>query len=206
MYNDNERERTMALRAALLEKGVHTHEQMEEMENSFDAWGPHNGAAVIAKAWVDPEYKQALLADAKAATEHYSAISPFDWDLVALENTDTVHNVLVCSLCSCTYKPLIGQPPFWYKSLEYRARLVRDPRGVLAEMGLDVPREKEIKVWDITAETGYLVIPQRPAGTEGWTETELAAIVTKKCLIGAAVPQVGGAAGQSSNNAQSVEA
>lgn len=200
MYDDNELERTLALKEALLEKGLHSIEEFETMENSFDAWGPKNGAEVVAKSWIDENFRQQLLKDAKAATANYSAISPFDWDLVVLENTDTVHNVLVCSLCSCTYKPLIGQPPFWYKSLEYRARLVREPREVLSEMGLTLDPKVEIRVWDITAETGYLVIPQRPVGTEGWSEQELAGIVTKKSLIGAGLPDmslVRGAAGSS---------
>lgn len=192
MYQDNEHARTLALRDALLEKGVHTAAEFKSMEESFDRWSPANGAAVVAKSWVDPKFRQELLADAKAATAEYSAISPFDWDLVALENTPHVHHVLVCTLCSCTYKPLIGQPPFWYKSLEYRARVVREPRAVLEEMGLSLPETKEIKVWDITAETGYIVIPQRPEGTEGWSEERLASMITKKCLTGTALPDPAG--------------
>jgi len=192
MYQDNEHARTLALRDALLEKGVHTEAEFKSMEESFDRWSPANGAAVVAKSWVDPTFRQKLLADAKEATAEYSAISPFDWDLVALENTPNVHHVLVCTLCSCTYKPLIGQPPFWYKSLEYRARVVREPRAVLEEMGLSLPETTEIKVWDITAETGYIVVPQRPEGTEGWSEERLASMITKKCLTGTALPDPAG--------------
>lgn len=192
MYQDNEYERTLALRDALLEKGVHTEAEFTAMEESFDRWTPANGAAVVVKSWVDPKFRQELLADAKAATADYSAISPFDWDLVALENAPDVHHVLVCTLCSCTYKPLIGQPPFWYKSLEYRARVVREPRVVLEEMGLVLPLTTQIKVWDITAETGYIVIPQRPQGTEDWSEDRLASMITKKCLTGTALPDPSG--------------
>ncbi|QHI99128.1 nitrile hydratase subunit alpha [Xylophilus rhododendri] len=191
MHFNNEKERTLALRDALIAKGMHTQAEVDAMEEGFETWTPANGAAVVARAWCDPDFKQRLLADALGTANEVVQPVPFGgWDALALENTDKVHNVLVCTLCSCTIKSLIGQPPHWYKSLAYRARLVREPRAVLGEFGLTLAPEVEIKVWDITAETGYMVIPVRPAGTEGWSEAELASIVTKKSLIGVEQPDV----------------
>ncbi|MDM0015078.1 nitrile hydratase subunit alpha [Variovorax sp. J22P168] len=191
MYFNNEKERTLALRDALLAKGLHAQAEVDATEQGFESWTPDNGAAVVARAWCDPDFRERLLSNTLAAANEVVQPVPFgDWDAVALENTHKVHNVLVCTLCSCTIKSLIGQPPVWYKSLAYRARLVREPRAVLREFGLELDRDVEIKVWDITAETGYMVIPQRPSGTEAWSERELASIVTKKCLIGVAQPDV----------------
>ncbi len=192
MHFNHEKQRTLALRDALLAKGLHTQAEVDTMEEGFETWTPLNGAAVVARAWCDPAFKERLLANALQAANEVVQPVPFGgWDAVALENTAEVHNVLVCTLCSCTIKSLIGQPPVWYKSLAYRARMVREPRAVLQEFGLVLNTGVEIKVWDITAETGYMVIPQRPAGTEDWSERELASIVTKKCLIGVALPDVG---------------
>ena len=191
MHFNNEKDRTLALRDALIAKGMHTQAEVEAVEKGFETWTPANGAAVVARAWCDPDFKDRLLANALAAADEVVQPVPFGgWDAVALENTDKIHNVLVCTLCSCTIKSLIGQPPHWYKSLAYRARLVREPRAVLQEFGLELESDVEIKVWDISAETGYMVIPARPAGTEGWSEAELASIVTKKCLIGVEQPDV----------------
>lgn len=191
MHFNNEKERTLALRDALVAKGLHTRAEVDAVEEGFETWTPANGAAVVARAWTDPAFKQRLLGNALATANEVVQPLPFGgWDAVALENTPTVHNVLVCTLCSCTIKSLIGQPPVWYKSLAYRARLVREPRAVLREFGLELAPEVEVKVWDITAETGYMVIPERPAGTEGWSEAELASIVTKKALIGVEQPDV----------------
>lgn len=190
MHIKNEKERTLALRDALVAKGLLLRADIDAMEEGFETWTPANGAAIVARAWCDPAFRQRLLDNALTASAEVCQTAAFGWDLVALENTNEVHNVLVCSLCSCTFKPLIGTPPVWYKSLAYRARLVREPRSVLKELGLELETDITIKVWDITAETGYIVIPERPAGTEGWSEKELASIITKKCLIGAALPDV----------------
>ncbi len=191
MHFNNEKERALALRDALVAKGLHTQAEIDAVEESFETWTPANGAAAVARAWTDPAFKQRLLDNALAAANELVQPVPFGgWDAVAVENTAQVHNVLVCTLCSCTIKSLIGQPPVWYKSLAYRARLVREPRAVLQEFGLALAPEVEIKVWDITAETGYMVLPERPAGTEGWSEAELASIVTKKVLIGVELPDV----------------
>ena len=191
MHFNNEKQRTLALRDALIAKGLHTQDEVDAMEHGFESWTPRNGAALVARAWCDPAFRERLLADTLTAANEVVQPVPFGgWDAVSLENTEKVHNVLVCTLCSCTIKSLIGQPPVWYKSLAYRARMVREPRAVLQEFGLELEPEVEIKVWDITAETGYMVIPRRPDGTDGWSERELASIVTKKCLIGVAQPDV----------------
>lgn len=192
MHFNNEKERTLALRDALVAKGLHTRAEVDAVEEGFETWTPANGAAVVARAWCDPAFKQRLLSNALEAANEVVQPLPFGgWDALALENTDKVHNVLVCTLCSCTIKSLIGQPPVWYKSLAYRARMVREPRAVLREFGLELAPDVEIKVWDITAETGYMVIPARPKGTEGWSEAELASIITKKSLIGVELPDIG---------------
>jgi nitrile hydratase len=191
VHFNNEKERTLALRDALLAKGLHAKADVDAMEEGFETWTPNNGAAVVARAWCDPAFRERLLSNTLAAANEVVQPVPFGgWDAVALENTDKVHNVLVCTLCSCTIKSLIGQPPGWYKSLAYRARMVREPRAVLEEFGLELAPDVTIKVWDITAETGYMVIPKRPPGTETWSERELASIVSKKCLIGVAEPDV----------------
>lgn len=155
------------------------------MSNQFD---PANGAQVVAKAWVDPEYRALLLRDGTAACAQFGYTGPQGEYIVALEDTPTVKNVIVCSLCSCTNWPVLGLPPEWYKSFEFRARLVREGRTVLRELGTELPAGMTVKVWDTTAETRYLVLPMRPAGTEHLSEEQLRGLVTKDVLIGVALP------------------
>lgn len=159
-------------------------------------WDPANGAKVVARAWVDPEYRKLLLKDGTAACEQFGFIGPQGEYAVALEDTQAIKNVIVCSLCSCTNWPVLGLPPEWYKSFEFRARLVREGRTVLREMGDDLPEGMEVRVWDTTAESRYLVLPMRPEGTEGWSEEELAKLVTKDVLIGIVRPRVPAAPAQ----------
>jgi nitrile hydratase len=152
-----------------------------------ERWVPENGARIVAKAWIDPAYRERLLADGKSAAAELGFEMPrHHRHLVVLENTATVHNVICCTLCSCTAFTVIGLPPDWYKDLEYRARVVRESRTVLKEMGLELPPEVEIRVWDTTADTRYIVLPLRPPGTEGWSEERLAGVVTKDSMIGVA--------------------
>ncbi|AYF88832.1 nitrile hydratase subunit alpha [Pseudomonas sp. JS3066] len=183
--------RAVALKDALVERELVPEGYIEKfteiMENDFD---PANGARVVARAWVDPAYRELLLHDGTAACDQFGYTGVQGEYIVALENTPTLQNVIVCTLCSCTAWPVLGLPPDWYKSFEYRARVVRESRTVLREMGLDLPQEVEIRVWDTTAETRYMVLPFRPEGTEGWTEQELASLVTKDVLIGIARPEV----------------
>ena len=150
-------------------------------------WLPENGARLVARAWSDPEFKQRLLSNGTAAI-HEGGLSmpPHHRHFVVLENTADIHNVICCTLCSCTAFTIIGLPPDWYKDLEYRARVVRESRTVLKEMGLDLPQHMQIRVWDTTADTRYMVLPERPAGTEGLTTEQLAALVNKDALIGVA--------------------
>ena len=146
---------------------------------------PENGARVVAKAWTDPAFRERLFANGRdAVTELGLSMPPHHRHLVVLENTPKVHNVICCTLCSCTAFSIIGLPPDWYKDLEYRARVVRQSRTVLKEMGLELPADMEIRVWDTTADTRYMVLPVRPAGTEGWSEEKLAGLVTKDAMIG----------------------
>ena len=154
-----------------------------DVEKAFD-W--RNGARVVAHAWVDPAYRARLLADGTAACAELGYQGPQGEYIVVLEDTPDLHHVIVCTQCSCTAWPVLGLPPDWYKSPEYRARVAREPRRVLHEMGLDLPAEVEVRVWDTTAETRYMVLPLRPAVTEGWSEDELAAIVTREAMIGVA--------------------
>ncbi|MBI3769277.1 MAG: nitrile hydratase subunit alpha [Deltaproteobacteria bacterium] len=147
---------------------------------------PRNGARVVARAWVDVGYRARLLADGTAACAELGFHGPQGEYIVVLENTPTLHNVIVCTQCSCTAWPVLGLPPDWYKSPEYRARVVREPRALLREMGLDLPEGVTIRVWDTTAETRYMVLPLRPPGTEGWSEEQLAGIVTREAMIGVA--------------------
>jgi nitrile hydratase len=157
--------------------------------------GPRNGAAVVARAWVDPAYKARLLADGAPAIAELGYMGRQGEDMVVLENTPKVHNMVVCTLCSCYPWPVLGLPPVWYKSSPYRSRAVLDPRGVLRELGVAVADDVEVRVWDSTSEVRYMVLPERPAGTEGWSEAELAAIVTRDSMIGVAnvhAPALGG--------------
>ena len=154
-------------------------------EHAAEEWIPQNGARVVAKAWSDPAFRERLLKNGRDAVGELGLTMPkHHRHLVALENTDKIHNVIVCTLCSCTAFTIIGLPPDWYKDFDYRARAVRESRSVLKGMGLDLPADVEIRVWDTTADTRYMVIPARPQGTEGWSEEKLAAIVTQDAMIG----------------------
>jgi len=181
-------QRVAAIEAAFDDRGMKPLETVKELERlADDQWVPQNGARVVARAWTDPAFRQRLLANGREAVlELGLSMPPHHRHLVVLENTPTLQNVICCTLCSCTAFTLIGLPPDWYKDLEYRARVVRQSRTVLREMGLDLPPEIEIRVWDTTADTRYMVLPMRPPGTVGWSEDELAAIVTKDSLIGVA--------------------
>ncbi len=182
--------RVKALESLLTEKGLVDPKTLDELVDTYEnRIGPQNGARIVAKAWVDPAYRRRLLEDATAAIADLGFIGRQGEDMVALENTPRVHNMVVCTLCSCYPWPVLGLPPVWYKSAPYRARAVIDPRGVLKEMGVDLPEDVEIRVWDSTAELRYLVIPERPPGTEGWSEDELAAIVTRDSMVGVAQPR-----------------
>ncbi len=180
-------ERVRALEEALHAKGLvpedFLEKRVEEAQENFD---PKNGARVVARAWLDPQYRARLLADGAAASAELGFRAANSEYLVVLENTDAVHNVIVCTQCSCTAWSVIGLPPDWYKSPEYRARVVREPRALLRAMGLELPDEVAIRVWDTSGETRFMVLPQRPAGTEGWNEERLAGIVTREALIGVA--------------------
>ena len=179
--------RVAALQALLTERGLVTEEFIEEVTRRYESEiGPRNGAKVVARAWTDPAYRRRLLADGTAAIAELGFGGPEGDHMVAVENTAAVHNVIVCTLCSCYPWPVLGLPPGWYKDPAYRARMVREPRTVLAEMGCPLPAEVEIRVWDSSAEVRYLVVPERPAGTEGMAEAELAALVTRDSMIGVA--------------------
>lgn len=182
-------DRARALHKALSSKNLIPDGYIEEFTRKMEHdWDPANGARVVARAWVDPEFRKLLLEDGTAACEQFGYTGPQGEYIVALENTPTLQNVIVCSLCSCTNWPVLGLPPEWYKSFEYRARLVREGRTVLRELGEDLPEDVTVQVWDTTAETRYLVLPVRPEGTEDLTEEELAKLVTKDVLIGTARP------------------
>jgi nitrile hydratase subunit alpha len=183
--------RVRSLESLLLEKRLVDPAALDELIQTYETRiGPHNGAKIVARAWVDPEFKARLFADATAAIAECGFIGRQGEDMVALENTPTVHNLVVCTLCSCYPWPVLGLPPVWYKSAPYRSRAVIAPRGVLQEFGLELPESVEIRVWDSTAELRYLVVPERPARTEGWTEEQLAAIVTRDAMIGVAIVTV----------------
>jgi nitrile hydratase subunit alpha len=180
--------RVMALESLLIEKGLVDPQALDALVDTYEhEVGPRNGAKVVARAWKDPTYKARLLADATAAIAELGFGGLQGEHMVALENTPTVHNLVVCTLCSCYPYPILGLPPVWYKSAGYRSRAVIDPRGVLRELGLELPEGMEIRVWDSTAELRYLVVPQRPAGTEDMTEEQLAALVTRDAMIGVAL-------------------
>ena len=178
--------RVEAVEAALHERGMKPGEFIDEFEHlAEEQWVPRNGARVVAKAWTDPAYRQRLLANGRAAVIELGIDMPrHHRHLVVLENTAAVHNVICCTLCSCTAFTVIGLPPGWYKDLEYRARVVRESRTVLREMGLDLPARMEVRVWDTTADTRYIVLPVQPADTVGWPEDKLVGIVTKDSMIG----------------------
>ena len=177
--------RVRALETVLTEKGYVDPAALDLIVEAYETRiGPHNGARAVAKAWVDPAFRRTLLADATAAVGSLGFTSRVGDHLVAVENTPKLHNMIVCTLCSCYPWEVLGLPPTWYKSAPYRSRAVIDPRGVLADFGVSLPAETEIRVWDSTAETRFLVLPMRPAGTDGWSEERLADLVTRDSMIG----------------------
>jgi nitrile hydratase len=192
MAHDHDHDDEMALRVKALErvaveKGLVDPATLDELIETYEKRiGPRNGAKVVAKAWVEAAFKAWLLRDATAAIASLGFTGRQGEDMVALENTAKVHNMVVCTLCSCYPWPVLGLPPVWYKSAPYRARAVAEPRGVLRELGVELAEDVEVRVWDSTAELRYLVLPRRPAGTEGWSEERLAGIVTRDAMIGVA--------------------
>jgi nitrile hydratase len=178
-----------AMQELLEEKGVLTAEQVRRRMELFEAEFPQRGARVIAHAWSDPKFRQRLLEDGKAACAEWGIDLEAD-RLIAVENTPEVHNVIVCTLCSCYPRALLGMPPTWYKSENYRRRVVREPRAVLKEFGTLIPERVSIRVHDSNADMRYVVVPMRPKGTEGWSEEQLASILTRDTLVGVALPKV----------------
>jgi nitrile hydratase len=182
--------RVMALESLLVEKGLVDPQALDALVEAYEhRIGPHNGAKVVARAWTDPAYKERLLADATAAIAELGCGGLQGEHMVAVENTPAVHNLVVCTLCSCYPYPILGLPPVWYKSAAYRSRAVIDPRGVLREFGLELAAATQIRVWDSTAEVRYLVLPRRPDGTENMSEEQLASLVTRDAMIGVALVQ-----------------
>jgi nitrile hydratase len=179
--------RVTALESLLVEKGLIDRAALDALVDTYEhKIGPRNGAKVVARAWVDPAYKARLLTDATAAIAELGFSGLQGEHMVALENTAKIHNLVVCTLCSCYPYTILGLPPVWYKSAPYRSRAVIDPRDVLRELGLELPQDVEIRVWDSTAELRYLVLPERPAGTENFSEEQLASQVTRDAMIGVA--------------------
>lgn len=182
--------RVRALQSLLADKGYLEPAALDEIIDTYQTRiGPRNGARVVARAWSDPAFMDWLLRDASAAIASLGYTGRQGEHMVAVPNTESVHNMVVCTLCSCYPWPVLGLPPVWYKSAPYRGRAVRDPRGVLAEFGVTLPAGQEVRVWDSTAEVRYLVIPQRPAGTEGFSEEQLAELVTRDSMIGTGLPK-----------------
>jgi nitrile hydratase subunit alpha len=182
--------RVKALESLLTEKGLIDPAAVDEIIDTYEhKIGPRNGARVVARAWVDPRYKERLLSRGTEAIAELGFSGVQGEDMVVVENTEKVHNLVVCTLCSCYPWPTLGLPPVWYKSAPYRARAVSDPRGVLKEFGVDLPAGTEVRVWDSNAELRYLVLPKRPAGTEGMSEDELAELVTRDSMIGVGQPR-----------------
>ena len=180
--------RVKALEGLLIEKGLVDPAALDAIIETYEhKIGPQNGAAVVARAWREPKFRTALFTDATAAVSQMGFYGRQGEHIVALENTERQHNLVVCTLCSCYPWPLLGIPPGWYKSNAYRARAVREPRKILAEFGLDLAWDVALKTWDSTAEIRYLVIPQQPAGTQGWSAEALAALVTRDAMIGTAI-------------------
>ena len=183
--------RAAALMGALAEKDLLDPAMLGQIEAMVESWRPENGAHVVARAWTDPAYRARLLADGTAACAELGYGGPQGEYIVVLENTPTLHNVVVCTLCSCTPWPIMGLPRDWYKSPASRSRITREPQAVLREMGLDLPADVKLRVWDTTAETRYMVLPMRPAGTETFSESELAALVNYETMVGVALPEAG---------------
>jgi nitrile hydratase subunit alpha len=180
--------RVRALETILTEKGYVDPAALDAIVETYETRvGPRNGALVVARAWKDPDFRAALLKDATAAVATLGHVSPVGDHLVAVENTPTRHNMIVCTLCSCYPWELLGLPPVWYKSAPYRSRAVKDPRGVLGDFGVALPKDTEIRVWDSTAETRFIVLPMQPAGTENWSKEQLADLVTRDSMIGTGV-------------------
>jgi nitrile hydratase subunit alpha len=190
--------RVKALESLLVDKGLVDRAALDAVVDAYETKiGPRNGARVIAKAWIDPSYRKRLIADASAAIAELGYAGGQGEDMVVLENSSKIHNLVVCTLCSCYPWPILGLPPVWYKSAPYRSRAVIDPRGVLREFGLELADDVEIRVWDSTAEVRYLVLPERPAGSENMSEDQLAALVTRDAMVGVAkvtMAPAGGAA------------
>jgi nitrile hydratase len=183
--------RARALEALLVERGLLSNVAIDAVVEHYERdVGPRNGARVAARAWVDPAYRERLLENGTKAIAELGFGGTEGDNMVVVANTPQVHNVIVCTLCSCYPWPVLGLPPTWYKSLPYRARMVAEPREVLREFGLELAEEVEVRVWDSSAEVRYLVLPMRPEGTEGWSEERLAGIVTRDCMVGTAVPAV----------------
>jgi nitrile hydratase len=179
--------RVKALETLLVAKGLVDRSALDALIDVYEhKVGPRNGARVVARAWVDPAFKERLLENGTAAVGEFGYSGNQGADIRVVENTPTVHNIVVCTLCSCYPWPVLGLPPVWYKSAPYRARAVIDPRGVLREMGTEVPSNVEVRVWDSTAEQRYLVLPERPEGTDNWSEEKLVALVTRDSMIGVA--------------------
>jgi len=182
--------RVRALESLLVEKGYVDPKALDLLIETYETRvGPHNGARVVARAWADPAFAAWLQDDATAAIASLGYSGRQGEHMVALANSPGVHNMVVCTLCSCYPWPVLGLPPVWYKSAPYRSRAVIDPRGVLAEFGVTLPADTEVRVWDSTAEIRYLVLPERPAGTDGWSEEQLATLVTRDSMIGTGLPR-----------------
>ena len=184
--------RVKALESLLVERLYVEAAALDAIVEAYESRiGPRNGAAVVARAWADPAYKARLLAsvsESTAAIRELGFSGTQGEDIAVVENTATIHNMLVCTLCSCYPWPILGLPPLWYKSAPYRSRAVIDPRGVLEELGLKVPADKEVRVWDSTAEVRYMVLPERPLNTDGWTEEQLIELITRDSMIGTGLP------------------
>jgi len=183
--------RALALESLLIDKGLITSDEVDRIISAYEHdIGPMIGARVVAHAWADPEYKARLLSDGPAALKELAIDYPASTRLVVVENEPGVHNAIVCTLCSCYPWAVLGLPPTWYKSAPYRSRMVSEPRSVLAEFGLSLTDGVAVNVWDSSSDVRYMVLPERPAGTEDWSEEQLASIVTRDCMIGVAKPRV----------------
>src|SRR5690349_18693420 len=183
--------RVRALQTILVEKGYTDAAALDAIVEAYETKiGPHIGARIVARAWTDPDFRQALLADASKAAAPFGHQGKIGDHLVVVENTPERHNMVVCTLCSCYPWDVLGLPPVWYKSFAYRSRAVKEPRAVLAEFGVTLPSDTEIRIWDSTAEVRYMVLPERPGGTEGWTEEQLATLVTRDSMVGTDVPHL----------------
>jgi nitrile hydratase subunit alpha len=184
--------RIRAIETLLLEKGVLTEPEVQDRISYMEARSPANGARLVARAWVDEDFRELLLSDAKSAASELGINPEHPAEFVVVENTPEVHNLIVCTLCSCYPRAILGRPPDWYKSFNYRSRAVREPRAVMREFGFDPPEDVEVLVHDSTADVRYMVLPMRPPGTEGLDEEALAELVTRDCLVGVSVPRYAG--------------